>query len=663
MEALDKIHVCLDLLIKNKYIERKGKLKDIYESVIGIYNMERNEPKMWEMVHRHEILSLFQMEQQSGIQGIALTKPTSVSDLATLNSVIRLMAQDKNAEQPLNKFARFKKDINEWYKEMELYGLTKAEQQILEPILLPSSGLCESQEGFMSLVQMPECGGFDLTWADRLRKSIAKKKPEEFMALEKEYFEQVEKKKLSKNLCNYVWKVLVYTSRGYGFNKSHTLAYSLIALQEMNLAYKYPIIFWNTACLIVDSGSEGTSTDYTKIAQSVNRIRRAGINISLIDINKSELNFTPNEESNSIMFGMKAIVNLNDELINRIKELRPYQSMIDFYYRVNPNKQAMIALIKSGAFDQFKPRKRTMVEYLWLTCDKKKRLTLQNLPGLIKYGLLPEDSEEHIMARRIFEFNRYLKAQCRGNADTFALDSRAINFLNEINSEELITDGFMNKKNWDKKIYQPWMDIFRAWINTNKEEILDQLNTKIFYDDWQKYAKGNVSAWEMESCCFYFHKHELSNVNYQKYGFSNFFSLNKEPEIERVFYRGENKITLFKINKICGTCIAKDKDKSIVYLLTREGVVPVRFRQEYFSIFDKQISERQQDGSKKIIEKSWFNRGNMIIIQGIRRENNFIAKKYNSTPGHTLYHIDEVMENGELILRANRRKGTEEDDE
>ena len=106
----------------------------------------------------------------------------------------------------------------------------------------------------MQLVQMPECGGFDLTWADSLRKSIAKKNPAAYEALQKEYFETVEKKGLSKNLCNYVWNVLVATSRGYGFNASHTLAYSLIALQEMNLGYNFPIMFWNCACLISDSG-------------------------------------------------------------------------------------------------------------------------------------------------------------------------------------------------------------------------------------------------------------------------------------------------------------------------------------------------------------------------------------------------------------------------
>ena len=251
---MDKIHICLDLLCEQNYIEKKETLKDTYEEVIGIYNLERTAPEMWKMVWNHEIQSLFQMEKQSGIQGIALTRPQSVDDLAVLNSVIRLMAQEKGAEQPLNKFARFKNDIQLWYDEMDRYGLTEEEQKLLEPVIKLSYGISESQEKFMQLVQMPECGGFNLTWADKLRKSIAKKNPAAYEELQKEYFETVEKKGLSKNLCNYVWNVLVATSRGYGFNASHTLAYSLIALQEMNLAYKFPIMFWNCACLISDSG-------------------------------------------------------------------------------------------------------------------------------------------------------------------------------------------------------------------------------------------------------------------------------------------------------------------------------------------------------------------------------------------------------------------------
>lgn len=98
VEAEDKIHACIDLLVQDKVITPGPTLKETYEKVVGIYNLERNNPDMWKMVWQHKILSLFQMEQQSGIQGIALTKPQSVEDLAHLNSVIRLMAQDKNAE-------------------------------------------------------------------------------------------------------------------------------------------------------------------------------------------------------------------------------------------------------------------------------------------------------------------------------------------------------------------------------------------------------------------------------------------------------------------------------------------------------------------------------------------------------------------------------------
>lgn len=217
IEALDKMHNCLDLLIEQGYIEQQENLKATYEKYLGVYNLERNDPKMWKMIWEHKIQSVFQMDKQSGIQGIALTKPKSLEDLAVLNSVIRLMAPEKGMEQPLEKYTRFKKDINLWYEEMQKYGLTKKEQKLLEPLLLGSFGICEAQERFMMLVQMPECGGFSLTWADRLRKAIAKKNPAEYDKLTKEYFLNAEEKHLSKNLCNYVWNVLVATSRGYGF--------------------------------------------------------------------------------------------------------------------------------------------------------------------------------------------------------------------------------------------------------------------------------------------------------------------------------------------------------------------------------------------------------------------------------------------------------------
>ena len=699
VEGLDKIHTCLDLLCDYNYIERQATLKETYYKYLDIYKLERTSPKMWEMVQTHQIQSLFQMEKQSGIQGIALTKPVSVDDLAVLNSVIRLMAQSKDEEQPLVKYAKFKHNINLWYKEMERYGLNKEEQALLETVVGQSYGIAESQEKIMKLVQMPECGGFNLTWADSLRKAVAKKQPEAYLKLQDEYFETVEAKKLSKNLCNYVWNVLIAMSRGYSFNLSHTLAYSLVALQEMNLAYKYPIIFWNCACLITDSGGNeededeeiveepteeivdiyeaedfeeyeyidapdkktkikkkrAKSTDYKKIATAIGKMKQAGINIEPPNINTSSYTFTPDVENNKIVFGLSGILNVGEDIINDTIANRPYSSPRDYLNKVKPKRQAMISLIKGGAFDSMMERKLCMGWYLWETCDKKKRLTLQNLPGLIKHEMLPEDSEERIMARRIYEFNRYLKAICKDSATFYKLNERAINFLIEIGHDEMICDDFkLDIKLWDKKVYQPWMDVFRSWIAEDKEGLLNSLNAKIFKEEWDKYAKGTISAWEMEALCFYYHDHELKHANFGRYGIYDYFKMPEDPIIDRSFEKGGKTINMFKLYKICGTCIAKDKNKSTVTLLTPEGVVNVKFRKEYFSMFDKQISERQEDGTKKVIEKSFFNRGSMIMVQGFRSGDNFIAKKYTSSGGHQLYKIDEIKENGELILRTER---------
>lgn len=443
-------------------------------------------------------------------------------------------------------------------------------------------------------------------------------------------------------------------------------------MQTLYLATHFNPVYWNTAYLIVNSGAideeAGEQTDYTKIAKAIGEIRNKGIKVSLVDINHSDFGFKPDAENNQILFGLKGLTNVNNELIKEIIDNRPYVSLVDFLNKVNPNRQAMIALIKGGAFDQFCPRMEAMIQYLWLTCDKKKRLTLQNMPGLLRYGLVPTGGEFDI-ARRVYEFNRYLKAECKGANpnDVYILTDRAIDFINEIDKSDLIWYGdssipFIMIKDWDN-VYQKYMDIFRNWIKSDTQGILNELNTVIFMEDWEKYAKGNISSWEMEALCFYYHDHELKNVDNNRYGFVDFFKLPEEPVVEKTFKRGNTTIPIYKLNKICGTCIAKNKTKSVVYLLTNTGVVSVKFRQEYFALFNKQTFQRNEDGSRKVIEKSWFNRGQMIVVQGIRRGDEFVAKKYASSSGHQLYKIDQINSDGTLILRSERKQGEETDDE
>lgn len=708
---MDKIHICLDLLCEQNYIEKKETLRDTYESVIGIYNLVREAPQMWQMVWNHEIHSLFQMEKQSGIQGIALTHPQSVDDLAVLNSVIRLMAQEKGAEQPLNKFARFKNDIQLWYDEMDKYGLTKEEQKLLEPVVKLSYGISESQEKFMQLVQMPECGGFDLTWADKLRKSIAKKNPAAYEELQKEYFETVEKKGLSKNLCNYVWNVLVATSRGYGFNASHTLAYSLIALQEMNLGYNYPIMFWNCACLISDSGGaenddeeieevdnvyeeveyssfedfgaeededenededeetvsattkkkkKTKSANYGKIATAIGKIKSSGVDVAPPDINKSSFTFYPDVESNTIRYGLSGITKVGEDLVKAIMDGRPYTSVADLTSRVKINKAQVINLIKSGAFDSFGDRMQIMRQYINSVSDTKQRITLQNMKMLIDFGLIPD---KYDLQRRVYNFNKYLKKNKFGTY--YALDNIAFGFyekhfdMDNLIPNEETESGFVIKQTvWDK-IYQSHMDKIRPWVKENSATLLEEVNNRLTSDMWNKYCQGNLSKWEMDAISFYSHEHELAHINARAYDITDFDKIPEIPVVERIIPIKGRQIPIFKLYRIAGTILNKDKNKKTVTLLTTSGVVTVKIFGQVFSHYDKQISEKGADGKKHVIERSWLSRGNKIIVTGIKQSDGFLAKKYNKTPYHLVELITEVTEDGWLYTKGERMEAAE----
>ena len=556
---------------------------------------------------------------------------------------------------------------------MDRYGLSKKEQVFLEPYFKPSYGVPPSQEQLMRILMDENICGFTLAAANAARKLVGKKQMSKIPGLKQKVLEQAS----SPNLGKYVWDCGIGPQMGYSFSVIHALAYSFIGMQTLYLATHFNPVYWNTAYLIVNSGSlededadddKQAGTNYTKVAKAIGQIRAAGIQVSLADINRSQFSFVPDPENNQILFGMKGMLNMGDDVILQIIQNRPYTSPKDFLYKVSPNRQVMISLIKGGAFDNMMDRKECMAWYLWETCDKKKKVNLQNLLGLMKYKLVPEDTEEQIMARRIFEFNRYLKAitiPANKNKPYYALDERAIGFLMSIEQENIICRNgdlyCVLKTDWDN-IYQKWMDIYRRWMIENQEDILYKYNQLIFLDEWNKYAKGTISSWEMESLCFYYHEHELAHIDNHKYGFSNFYDLPPEPEIERSFHKGDKIINLYKLSKICGTCIAKNKIKSSVTLLTIDGVVEVKFSRELFAMFDKQISAIGEDGKRHRVESSWFNRGSMIIVQGMRIDDIFKAKKYQSSGGHHLYKIDEVIED-EIKIRTTRAQGEAEDEE
>lgn len=467
------------------------------------------------------------------------------------------------------------------------------------------------------------------------------------------------------------------------FNLAHTLSYSFVALQEMNLARFYPVIFWNTANLIVDSGAEFTlslldengeiiefedendddddetqetsSSNYGKIATAIGKMQYRGIRVLPPSVNHSNFTYTPNVETNSINYGLTGIVKVGDSVIQEILAKRPFSSFEDFMNRVKANKTQMISLIKSGAFDEFGDRYDIMVQYIDAISDKKKRLTLQNVGGLIEKNMFPSDFAFEI---KVFNFNKYLRKFKDKVTDMITLDETAYAFYEANFDVDLVSFNDGQPKiaagKW-KPIYDKYMARLRTYIQANQKEMLEQYNHLLYQETWDKYATGSVEKWSMDSVSFYQDRHELEGVDLSEYGVINFQDFTEEPQVERSFKAKDGHIiNMFRLGKIAGTVIDRNKTKNQITLLTTDGVVTV---QAYGVMpqYDKQISEVGSDGKKHVIEKSWFTRGNKIIVQGMRRgESIFVAKKYASTPGHHFTLIKEVLENGELVLQEER---------
>ena len=288
-----------------------------------------------------------------------------------------------------------------------------------------------------------------------------------------------------------------------------------------------------------------------------------------------------------------------------------------------------------------------MKRYIDMISDKKSRLTLQNMPMLLNYELIPEDMAFY---GKLFMFNKYLKK----NKDSlwYLLNESAINFISTYFDTDLIDQGDrISQKKWDAT-YKKAMDPMREYLKTNNIAMLKKLNDAIVQEQWDKYALGSVSKWEMDSVSFYSHEHELNNINFRVV---NFFELPEEPIVDYTFpNKFGQEVKVFKLGFIAGTVIDKNKLKNTVTLLTPDGVVTVKVYKNQYSQFDKQLSERGEDGKKRILERSWFSKGNLLLVQGIRRGSDFIPKKSKNSRYPVISKILNVREDGGLVLQFER---------
>lgn len=672
IEALDKIRTTLDLLLDYKEIEWKGTLRKTFNSYLHPNVIEKENPRIYEMLGEGTVPDLFQFSTAIGYQSAIKVKPRNLLEVASANSLMRLMSAD--GEQPMDTFVRFKNDIQQWYDEMNNFNLTDDEIKIMEQYLLKLNGVADTQESVMLMSMDSRISGFSVKDANKLRKAIAKRDEDVLRDIQQQFYKSGEELGTSKNLLEYVW-MHIKRMLGYAFSILHTLAYSVIALQELNLNYHYNPLYWNTAVLSVnsagnDDGSDGDedeesknkSTDYGKVASAIGMMQSHGIKIGLPDINEANFGFKPDFENNQIIYGLKGLVGIGDDTVQEIIAHRPYISFEDFVSRLVETKviqnSHLTQLIKAGCFDSFGDRVEIMKKHVNKLFTPKENLNMQNFDMIIKKNLLPEDKQIYA---RFFKFRKHVMKKVHkteGKDKWFLLDDVSTDFFNEHFSDNSVMDYYKGrpivsdklfKKEYDKKV-----DGVREWLGS--AETLQRANEKLYEEEWNSTAAGTISKWEMDSLSFYYNQHELAHINKEKYGIISYNDSPEEPEVVGSYISKGKEKPKFKIGAIIGTVLNRDKNKNTVTLLTPEGVITLKYYDSAFAKYNRQVSKPLPNGKKQILEKSWFTRGNKLCVCGYRRGSQFRPHVYFNDEKFK-YHtrlITNVFEDGTFIVKSER---------
>ena len=692
INALDKIRTTMNLLLEDGILDWHGTLRETYDHYLLPVNLDYDSEDMWKMAAEGQIVDLFQFDTQVGAQAIRQIKPTNIAELSVANSVMRLMPEG-DGDLPLNIYAHYKHDIRGWYMELQYAGLNDDEIKILEEHLLPLSGVADSQESAMMLVMDDRIAGFSVTEANSLRRAIGKKEIETMRKTEKIFYEKGLELGTRQAMLDYVWNVQIYRQAGYSFSVLHTMGYSTIALQEMNLAYKFPIIYWNTACLSVNAGAINEEdyhaliedeiieideddedsrrvgkVQYGKISSAIEKFRKElGLEVALPDINIARFGFVPDPYRNQVMFGMKGIARIGDKLIKQIIENRPYDSLWHFLEKLNGHgktvvsKDRVVILIKAGAFDNISDvsREELLKQFIYSVADQKKRLTLQNAKMLIDYDLIPD---EYDYQKRVYYYTRYIR-RSRDKNRNYILDDVAQDFFYENNYDfNKITvtpkDGqnisILSSSYWDG-IYETEMNLIRAYIKENHDELLEQLNTILFNEEYEKYAAGNRMRWELEALGFYHKGHELEGVAET---FPDIVPITKLDDIEDMKRDGSflirgKRIPKYVIYHIIGVVLDRNKQKHTIVFSTPEGVVDVKMYRNQFSILDRVDFVLNDEGKREIIQDSFLKKGNFLLISGVKEGDVFYPKTYKAHGIDPIVRIE--VEEGKFVKAYEKK--------
>lgn len=337
-------------------------IKRVYGEDIDIHSIPMDDKKTFELFQRGDTTGVFQFESAGMKRYLKQLKPTEFDDLIAMNALYR--------PGPMQ-------FIDDYIARKHGEKKVTYEHPGLKAALGNTYGVLVYQEQFMQVSK--EMCGFTGGQADTLRKAIGKKQRDTMAKMKTAFIEgMMEHSQVTRNFAEKFW-VRMEAFADYGFNKSHSAPYAMVAYQTAYLKAHYPAAFM--AALMT-----GDYDDTDRLAIEITECKHMGLTVLPPDVNESFVEFAVVPESQQIRFGLSAVKNVGTGVVEEILRARQegdFTSLEDFLSRVNNrivNRKPMESLIKAGAFDRFGDR-GTLLHNLDLILAYASRLQKQAISG------------------------------------------------------------------------------------------------------------------------------------------------------------------------------------------------------------------------------------------------------------------------------------------
>ncbi len=348
-------------------------IEDAIDRRLDINNIPLDDAKTYHLLFRGDALGVFQLESSGMRKLLTDMRPEVFSDLIALVALYR--------PGPLESGM-----VSDFVDTKHGRMVAKYPLPQLEPILKETYGVIVYQEQVMKIANV--LANYSLGDADMLRRAMGKKKPEVMAAEKEKFMTGCAGNQVPADKAEYIFDLMAKFA-GYGFNKSHSAAYALIAYQTAYLKAHYPSQFM-AALLSCDMNN----TD--KIVLYINECREHDIEVLPPDINESNSDFAVIEER--IRFGLAAVKNVGGSALDSVIEERqqggPYKSLADFCNRIDSrrvNRRVIESLIKAGAFDSLGAQRSQLFAILDTAMEQAQAAQRDKLSGQKSlFGVLPE---------------------------------------------------------------------------------------------------------------------------------------------------------------------------------------------------------------------------------------------------------------------------------